>query len=166
MNYNFEKMANKQKELDHFIRSNSIDKINNEKYFNYRIIALSVEISELVNEIRFFKFWSQKKPSEKKIIINELVDCFHFAFSVGNTLQNNEWKINFNLDEKDSFENIYFNLQENLIKLKESKNLKTFYKIMMDITKIAWNLNYSQKDIEEAYKIKNEINYKRQNSGY
>ncbi len=39
------------------------------------IVELLVEIGELANETRCFKYWSNKKPSEKNIIMDEYADC-------------------------------------------------------------------------------------------
>ena len=48
-----------------------------------KILALQVEIGELANETRCFKYWSKKGPSEKSIILEEYVDCIHFILSIG-----------------------------------------------------------------------------------
>ena len=47
------------------------------------MLALLVEIGELANETRSFKFWSVKPASEKKIILEEFVDGIHFILSLG-----------------------------------------------------------------------------------
>src|SRR5690625_3315322 len=53
--------------------------------FIWKVQALKVEISELDNETRIFKFWSNKKMDRGKALV-ELVDCIHFALSIGNDL--------------------------------------------------------------------------------
>src|SRR5690625_2367570 len=53
------------------------DKIN-------KIVALLVEIGEMANETRCFKYWSNKEPSKKKVILEEYVDCMHFLLGIGN----------------------------------------------------------------------------------
>ena len=52
-----------------------------------RILALLVEVGELANETRCFKFWSSKDPSEKAVILEEYVDGIHFLLSLGIDLQ-------------------------------------------------------------------------------
>ena len=52
-----------------------------------RILALLVEVGELANETRCFKFWSSKAPSEKAVILEEYVDGIHFLLSLGIDLQ-------------------------------------------------------------------------------
>ena len=164
MKYDFTKQANKQIELDNYIKENS--KIESEqKYWEDRLIALNVELSEVSNEIRFFKYWSKKGPSKNEIIIDELVDCLHFAFSLGNTLKNENWI--FLIDDiKRPIRMIYFDISKKIIELKENKDKDLFRNLLFNITELAFNMNYSMKDIEVAYDIKNQINYNRQKSGY
>ena len=48
-----------------------------------KVLALLVELGELANETRCFKFWSFKPASEKKVILEEFVDGIHFLLSLG-----------------------------------------------------------------------------------
>jgi dimeric dUTPase (all-alpha-NTP-PPase superfamily) len=45
-------------------------------------LALFVELGELANEVRCFKFWSIKNSSERKVILEEYVDGIHFISSL------------------------------------------------------------------------------------
>lgn len=49
-----------------------------------RIMALSTELAELVNEMRFFKYWSKKEPDRERIL-EEAADVLHFIFSLSNS---------------------------------------------------------------------------------
>ena len=51
--------------------------------FVKKIIALHVELGELANETRSFKYWSKKGPSPREIILEEFVDVLHFTLSLG-----------------------------------------------------------------------------------
>ena len=51
--------------------------------FSEKLLALQVEIAELANETRCFKFWSNKGPSSKETILEEYVDCLHFILTIG-----------------------------------------------------------------------------------
>lgn len=72
------------KEFEIIYEENKIlDEIFNKLYDNYskdiiekNIVELLVEIGELANETRCFKYWSNKKPSSKEVIIDEYADCF------------------------------------------------------------------------------------------
>src|SRR5690625_909139 len=71
-----------QRELDNYIESNN--DLHNKDVFQEKYLALLVELGELANETRCFKFWSMKPPSDKKVILEEFVDGIHFLLSLGN----------------------------------------------------------------------------------
>ncbi len=54
-----------QKELDSYIESNH--NLANHDLFDDKYLALLVEIGELANETRCFKFWSNKKEVKMKL---------------------------------------------------------------------------------------------------
>lgn len=164
MKYDFKKLSEKQKELDAFIIK-SVGDMDENSYWEDRIIALNVELSEVSNEIRFFKFWSKKPASEKEVILDELVDCLHFAFSLGNTLKNDEWLF-ITDDIKRPIRHIYFDISNKLMELVHNKDLKLFRGMLFNLVEIAWYMGYSMEDLNKAYEIKNKVNYERQNSGY
>lgn len=49
-------------------------KIDDPDIFRKNVIELLVEIGELANETRCFKYWSIKEPSSKEIILEEYAD--------------------------------------------------------------------------------------------
>lgn len=60
-----------------------LDEIFHNLYDNFskdtiekNIVELLVEIGELANETRCFKYWSNKGSSEKDIVLDEYADCF------------------------------------------------------------------------------------------
>ena len=71
----------KQQELDKYIAENH--DLKHKDVFEEKFLALLVELGELANETRCFKFWSKKAPSEKQIILEEYVDNIHFLLSIG-----------------------------------------------------------------------------------
>ncbi|NQX83445.1 MAG: dUTP diphosphatase [Mycoplasmataceae bacterium] len=164
MKYDFTIQSEKQKKLDKYIKNNT-KKMNENEYWENRIIALNIEIGEVSNEIRFFKYWSKKPSSSKEIILDELVDCLHFAFSLGNTLKNEEW-ILLMKDMKRPIKIIYFDISKKILELSYNKNQKLFKSILFTICEISYVMGYTMKDLEKAYDIKNKKNYDRQKTGY
>ncbi len=69
-----------QRELDAYIQKSQSVK---EDVFKEKGLALLVELAELANETRCFKFWSAKGPSEREVILEEYVDSIHFILSLG-----------------------------------------------------------------------------------
>ncbi len=168
MKYDFTIQAEKQIELDSFIKENATSTgaiKSDQQYWEDRIIALSVELSEVSNEIRFFKFWSKKPASEKEIVIDELVDCLHFAFSLGNTLENDQWVFATD-DMKRPLNIIYFDILSKLTELVHNKDLNLFRSMLFNLVEIAFYLGYTMEDIIIAYDKKNAVNYERQNNEY
>lgn len=70
-----------QADLDYFIQAEH--QLQNEDLFEKKILSLLVELGELANETRCFKFWSRKPPSDEKVILEEFVDGVHFILSIG-----------------------------------------------------------------------------------
>ena len=76
-----EKLFKMQKALDQHIEEKH--ELQQEDLFNRKVLALLVEVGELANETRCFKFWSVKPSSEKSVVLEEFVDGIHFILSLG-----------------------------------------------------------------------------------
>ena len=76
-----EKLFNMQQALDQHIEEKH--ELQHEDLFNRKVLALLVELGELANETRCFKFWSIKPSSEKSVVLEEFVDGIHFILSLG-----------------------------------------------------------------------------------
>ena len=74
-------MYSKQAELDLEIAKNH--NINYENTRNKRVLALLVELGEFANTTRTFKFWSNKGPEGKEVMLDEFADGLHFLLSLG-----------------------------------------------------------------------------------
>lgn len=158
----FRQLFEKQRQLDQFIEENQhVQK----DVFAEKGLALLVELSELANETRCFKFWSTKGPSERGILLEEFVDSIHFMLSLGNMrgFQLEEWpylKVRQDLTES-------FLLATQAILAFLQQQTEENYKLMWEqYSIIAYNLNFSIDDILRAYELKNEKNYERQRNGY
>ncbi|MCD3234300.1 hypothetical protein G8V06_09370 [Clostridium botulinum D/C] len=80
------KFLEMQKELDKAIAKRHFGKVDQKEFLSKRILALNVEVGELANATRCFKYWSTKKPESKERILDEYADVMHFWLSIGNTL--------------------------------------------------------------------------------
>ena len=47
-----------------------------------KLLALLVEVGELANETRCFKYWSEKGPNDRQDILEDYVDGIHFLISI------------------------------------------------------------------------------------
>lgn len=169
-------MFESQRKLDNHIAKNH----DNELTFEDKIVAFVVELSEAANEIRWFKKWSNKGPSSKEIILEELVDGIHFMLSMGNDLYadiiyadmiyNHDYVADMKMgDFSEDFINI-INLVSDLKTLKDmyksSSLLDAYIELMEKYIGFICKLGFSYKDIELSYYKKQAINYNRQATGY
>ena len=85
-----EELYNLQASLDAEIANNH--HVTYESTFERRLLALIVEIGELANETRCFKYWSNKGPSAKEVVMDEFADGIHFLLSLGIPLHAKKYK--------------------------------------------------------------------------
>jgi dimeric dUTPase (all-alpha-NTP-PPase superfamily) len=160
---NLQKMFQMQNALDKRIETEH--HLEGIPLLHKRILALQVELGELANETRCFKFWSTKEPSSKDIILEEYVDCLHFILSIA--LDKNFQNITLNIKSittelSEQFLSLYTNIADFII-CSSSDNYITIFENFLSLGKI---LGFSIEDIENAYLHKNNINHERQDNGY
>ncbi|WP_079509992.1 dUTP diphosphatase [Mesobacillus jeotgali] len=154
-----------QKALDSHIESHH--QIENEDLFDRKVLALLVEIGELANETRCFKFWSVKPSSEIDVILEEFVDGVHFILSLGiecgfDDVESIMQGASIEIDTTGQFLAIYNCVQ----KFRNSRSRESYLELFQGYMKLAQLLGLSEDQIEQAYIAKNEVNYDRQQKGY
>ena len=160
---NLQKLFKMQEELDRFIQANQGI---NEDVFRKKGLALMIELAELANETRCFKFWSQKGPSERNVILEEYVDSIHFLLSLGiekNLNMLEEWPDR--VSESDLTE-LFIGTQREILDFLEDYSMTNYQDLWSWYGGIAEELGFSYEDIFDAYLAKNQTNYERQNQGY
>ncbi|KFL44138.1 dUTPase [Lysinibacillus sp. BF-4] len=159
---NLQKLFEMQAALDAFI-----EKTQNITHdvFREKGLALLVELGELANETRCFKFWSTKGPSAREVILEEFVDSIHFMLSLGimRELAFEEWQIT---EQSHNLTELFLRAQADIITFLNSPTENTYTAIWDSYALLAYNLGFTPEDIVRAYIAKNEENYARQRSGY
>lgn len=125
-------------------------------------IALLVEIGELANELRSFKYWSVKGPSAKDVIVEELSDCIHFILSFKIANGDNQMTFNYDKNDLDVNETI-LELYKQVINYQYDDQIN---KIIITALTLANKIGVSANDILAAYKAKNAKNHQRQENNY
>ena len=75
-----------QEDLNSYlIEISNINKSEEEMLSNL-FLALQVEVGELANATRCFKYWSRKSSDPKERLLEEYADILHFVLNIGNTL--------------------------------------------------------------------------------
>ncbi len=158
----FRQLFEKQRQLDRFIEENQhVQK----DVFDEKGLALLVELSELANETRCFKYWSTKGPSERAVLLEEFVDSIHFMLSLGNMrgFLLEEWPY---LKEKQELTETFLNTTQTILTFLQHQTEENYRAMWEQYSLIAYNLNFTIDDVLQAYELKNEKNYERQRNGY
>jgi dimeric dUTPase (all-alpha-NTP-PPase superfamily) len=170
---------------DVYVENKKIDALFEEQYGNVNqfmfknMLSLLVEIGELANETRCFKFWSQRPMSEKEILLEEAADILHHAMSILNYSVTETGVHNLTLSElfeESETVKVYVNdLQLDLF----SKDLTGIFlemygyalegqagMVILDLCHALKLIGCTAEELEEAYYSKNSKNYERQAENY
>lgn len=159
----FDKLFELQKRLnERIVREHHLE----ERFlFEERILALLVELGELANETRCFKYWSLKPPSKREIILEEYVDGLHFILSVGLDLGIDSYNGSVHYSNERLVQQ-FLSIYEIIQKLRLSKETAHFEQLFSEYLGLGKLLGFSSEEIVDAYYRKNEINHIRQDKGY
>lgn len=160
---NLQQLFKMQKELDDFIEKTQ--KIEHD-VFKEKGLALMVELAELANETRCFKFWSTKGPSAREVILEEYVDSIHFILSLGllkGYTSIEKWPV---VEEKRDLTETFLMTQNYILTFISHPTEHSYAAIWQCYGLLAYNLGFTFEDVVSAYIEKNEENYNRQRSGY
>lgn len=162
---NLEKLFEMQAALDHHIQEKH--QLLDEDLFNKKILALLVEVGELANETRCFKFWSIKPSSEKAVVLEEFVDGVHFILSLGiecgfhkNSLIIKKKPVQTNVNEQ------FLLVFDHICRFQKSKAVNDYLLLFESYLALGSLLGMTDEEMEQAYFYKNEVNYQRQENNY
>ncbi|MFL0250875.1 dUTP diphosphatase [Clostridium neuense] len=159
----FNKLFRLQKDLDAQIIEEH--NLKDEVLFSQKSLALQVEVGKLADETRCFKYWSNKAPAKREIILEEYIDCLHFILSIGvdknfDDITPSLAKFNYNITEQ--FLDLYVDINDFVICSSKDHYITLFE----DFLSLGKNLGFSELEIESEYIGKNEFNQERQSSNY
>ncbi|WP_117017104.1 dUTP diphosphatase [Aeribacillus pallidus] len=189
---NLSKLFELQRQLDAHIEKEH-PRQEGEDRLAKKILALMVELGELCNCWRGFKYWSyDQEPRtyvqagceecvggltycEKCIrnpLLEEYVDCLHFILSIGNEISMNE------VYEDSAPKPVYFDdiiyqfmfVNQDISSLYYNRhddiNGEIYDLIFSSFLGLGQMLGFTWEQIEAAYLEKNAVNHQRQESGY
>jgi len=163
---NVEKLFDMQVALDRHIEEKH--GLQNTDLIEKKILALLVELGELANETRSFKFWSLKGPADKESILAEYVDGVHFILSLGIACEFRETVTDI-ADREDNGQDLtsmFIKLYGDIVLFNQERTKSAYRQVFEDYLTLGNLLGFSGQDIERAYVNKNQINYDRQKQGY
>lgn len=130
-----------------------------------RILALLVEVGEMINETRAFKFWSKKGPSEKAIILDEYADGIHFLLSLGLDCGSVKYTYDIAPIKTDLVEQILV-VYEAIIQFYQHPSVALFELAFAHYLACIPLLGFTPDDVKEGYFKKLGVNYTRQQTNY
>ncbi|MFD2681535.1 dUTP diphosphatase [Bacillus seohaeanensis] len=159
-----QKLLEMQRQLDNYIEKEH--GLEEENLFGKKMLALLVEIGELANETRCFKFWSKKPASSKEVILEEFVDGVHFILSLGLEIGVKQLELketNYTIEDvTEQFMEVYRAANEFMTE----RSVTHFTNLLRHYFYLGELLGFSHDDVLKAYIQKNEVNYQRQKEGY
>ncbi|MFJ5621852.1 dUTP diphosphatase [Peribacillus loiseleuriae] len=163
---NITKLFEMQKSLDQHIEEKH--GLHAADLIDKKILALFVELGELANETRCFKFWSLKGPSERKTILAEYVDGVHFILSlgIGCNLQITSVDVKTGHSSKENATAQFLKIYASIQAFSMEQSQRNYENMFTDYLLLGNMLGFSGEDVEQAYVEKNQINYERQKQGY
>lgn len=139
--------------------------LNEQDLSDDRFMALLVELGELANETRCFKYWSLKGPSEKEIIIDEFSDVLHFLLTIGIQLGRPEVSFYDKKTDK-SLTQLFLDMYSDVNVIRALNSKFVYIRLYNTLMLIGQELGFSEVDVYTSYLAKNKINHTRQDNGY
>ncbi|MEG0977746.1 MAG: dUTP diphosphatase [Bacilli bacterium] len=161
--FNLEKLFIEQEKLDKEILK--LHNVTYETTKGRRFLAFLVELGELANATRSFKFRSLKPAEEKCRIVDEFADGLHFILSLGlsfNYRFNEIEEINTCSNINEQFLYVYSLLDSFRI----SEDYEDYISLFKEFLGLSTLLNLTKEDVMNGYISKLNVNYERQNNKY
>ncbi len=152
-----------QEELDATIANNH--HISYQTTRHRRIMACYVEIGELANATRCFKYWSNKPSESEDIVLDEFADGLHFFLSLGVDIKTS--KRSYNLTKHaDNLTDQFLEVYHRLDVFRKKQDDVSYIKAFQSFLNLLPLLGYRWKKLERAYYKKLGVNYNRQETNY
>ncbi|WP_088103772.1 dUTP diphosphatase [Halalkalibacter urbisdiaboli] len=134
--------------------------------FSEQLLAFLVELGELANETRCFKYWSKKPSSEKEVILEEYVDGLHFILTMGIALDFMNFEPGRTIEQEETLTKQFTRVMERTHQLHQERSETSYIQLFQDFLMLGQMLELSEEEIERGYYEKNQVNHKRQDEGY
>ena len=173
---NLTKLFEAQRVLDERIEKEH-PRTENENRVPQKILALQVELGEMANEWRGFKFWSNDREPRTKVpatlwgepyknpLLEETVDVLHFILSIGNEMNfNQDYQVDDYLipEAQEAFSDMFYRIS----RFETDGEQDDYFQMLAHFIILTKSLNFTWNQIESAYYEKNKINHERQDGGY
>nr|WP_188376774.1 dUTP diphosphatase [Halobacillus andaensis] len=159
---NWDAFYDSQAQLDaHIVKKQNLEDAS---VIEDKILALFVEVGELANETRCFKFWSTKPSSDQSVVLEEYVDGLHFILSLGLDLdlRYRSGSLNNTPEKTEAFLDVFTSIE----RFKHHKDNRSYQRMFESYLILGQSLGMTEKELQQAYEEKNKVNFQRQDQGY
>ncbi|NLI94914.1 MAG: dUTPase [Erysipelotrichaceae bacterium] len=130
-----------------------------------RKLAFLVELGELANKTRCFKYWSNQQSEERELLLDEYADGLHFLLSLGLATGVVVEEITYTATTSDlttAFLTVYsvFN------SFVANNDRKQYIALLRAFFALGSSLGFSEEEVKDAYLKKLRTNYRRQANNY
>jgi dimeric dUTPase (all-alpha-NTP-PPase superfamily) len=130
-----------------------------------RILALLVEVGEMINETKTFKFWSKKPSAEKPIILDEFADGLHFLLSLA--IEVKSLKVSYEIIKQNlSLTSATILVYQAVTDLSKQWSISLVEQAFQRYLNLIPLLGFTTEEVVSAYFKKLGINYTRQQNAY
>ena len=162
-NIELEELFQAQAQLDATIAKNH--GISYKTTRHRRIMACLVEIGELANATRCFKYWSNKGSEEEAIVLDEFADGLHFFLSLGVDIKTS--KRSYHLTKHaDNLTDQFLEVYHRLDVFRKKQDDVSYIKAFQAFLNLLPLLGYRWAKLKAAYYKKLGVNYNRQETYY
>ena len=129
---------------------------NNEEIVKKNRLELLVELGELANETRCFKYWSIKQTGEKEKVLEEYIDCLFMVLYFSNITDvslDEEFPTSLNGDLIDTF----LSLNKYASDISKEPKKDEIKRVLVELIHLAEILDFTIEDLERVTLIKKKI---------
>lgn len=163
---NLKPLLEKQKELDADI--NARHGCSHQSTKTERFLALLVEIGELANAARAFKYWSLKGSESRTVLLDEFADGLHFFLSLALVFDFKLGNVEYETlpASKDVINNTFRDVYLRINDLMRKESRRCYNAALKAFLMLGSALTFTPQDITNAYNAKLVVNYDRQKTNY
>ncbi len=152
-----------QRGLDETIHKNH--GVSYETTRSRRTLALLVEIGELANTTRCFKYWSNKGSDPKEVVLDEYADGLHFFLSLGICINTKKEEYEITKPDND-LTTQFLKIYEEISIFNNDPSEENYERAFSSFFNLLPLLFYTWDDLKGAYYKKLGTNYVRQETNY
>lgn len=165
MEFDFSELLVKQAALDALIHVNH--HVDYETTKTRRLLAYLVELGELANATKTFKFWSLKPSESRERLLDEYADGLHFLLSLALAYQIQLPLITLSEEEDGlTLSDKFLACYQSSAKFSQSSDQGDLLQAFVDFLSLGQALSFDNEAILYAYENKLMVNYQRQKNHY